>query len=168
MRTISYWVLVLAVLVGGANWVIGPVSAIYSPGAMLLVLGPTLAFLLAKLGLQATFAFLSRLVKNEVNEQDHKVIDLVNSVSFLFGGLGVVMGLIRVLRNLATPDGIGPGMAVCVMCLMYGAIPAILLLPFNDSIGARKLVRVAAAYAFVAAPAFVGATMLILKLANVV
>jgi len=59
----------------------------------------------------------------------------LGSYSPMFGLIGTIVGLIRMLRNLSDPAQIGSGMAVALVTTLYGVLAAALLfLPFASKI----------------------------------
>ncbi|NPV54398.1 MAG: flagellar motor protein PomA [Firmicutes bacterium] len=44
------------------------------------------------------------------------------SLAPAFGMIGTLIGLVQMLRNLDSPDKIGPGMAVALLTSLYGAL----------------------------------------------
>lgn len=56
-----------------------------------------------------------------------------------FGMIGTLVGLVGVLRNMADPASIGPGVAVALLTTLYGAVLANLVaLPLADLIARRS------------------------------
>ncbi len=53
-----------------------------------------------------------------------------------FGMIGTLIGLIQMLRNLASPESIGAGMAVALLTTFYGALSAnLIFIPLAGKLG---------------------------------
>ena len=60
-------------------------------------------------------------------EQAERVFRVMGSFSPMFGLVGTILGLIRMLRNLSDPSQIGSGMAVAQITPFYGVLLAALV-----------------------------------------
>ncbi len=66
---------------------------------------------------------------------DRNLFDQVGRFAPAFGMIGTLIGLIAMLNNLATPEKIGPGMAVALITTLYGAVVAnVFCLPFAEKL----------------------------------
>jgi chemotaxis protein MotA len=66
--------------------------------------------------------------REEADEECALVIETAAGYAPTLGILGAVLGLIRVMENLATPSGVGAGIAVAFVATVYGVGAANLLL----------------------------------------
>lgn len=156
LRIPLYWLFVTIVIMGGTLLEHLPLTAIYSPVAMIIVLGPLPVIALSQLGLRGALRLLLRLIRGEAAEGDGRVISLFISSAFLFAAFGVVIGNIHVMRNLANPDTIGPGIALSFVSLVYGILVPIYLLPFLSLDGVKELGRRSAVLAMLVVPSLMG------------
>jgi len=53
-----------------------------------------------------------------------RTLDLLAELAPAFGMLGTLIGLIQMLRNLDTPEALGPGMAIALITTFYGSFVA--------------------------------------------
>ena len=56
-----------------------------------------------------------------------RILATMASLAPAFGMIGTLIGLVQMLRNLDSPDKIGPGMAVALLTSLYGALWANLI-----------------------------------------
>ncbi len=82
-----------------------------------------------------------RVMENELVLDEQRDIDAVRFYESMggyaptIGILGAVMGLIHVMRNLADPDQLGPGIAVAFVATIYGvALANLFLLPIANKL----------------------------------
>lgn len=109
-----------------------------SPGALvdipsaILVLGMVLGGLIASFGPMA----LLRCIRQGLDNSPLPERELGTSLRvarhgyrlcWAAGGLGVIFGIIGVLSNLSDPSQVGPGVAISLFSLLYGALLAELL-----------------------------------------
>ncbi|MBW2736551.1 MAG: MotA/TolQ/ExbB proton channel family protein [Deltaproteobacteria bacterium] len=67
--------------------------------------------------------------------QSERVFRAFGAYSPMFGLIGTIVGLIRMLRNLSDPTQIGSGMAVALITTLYGVLAAaVLFLPIASKI----------------------------------
>lgn len=67
--------------------------------------------------------------------QSERVFRVFGSYSPMFGLIGTIVGLIRMLRNLSDPSQIGSGMAVALVTTLYGVLAAaVIFLPIASKI----------------------------------
>ena len=52
------------------------------------------------------------------------VVTAMGTFAPAFGMIGTLVGLVQMLTNMSSPDGIGAGMAVALLTTFYGAIIA--------------------------------------------
>lgn len=156
LRIPLYWLFVTFIIVAGTLLEHLPVSVIYSPVAMIIVLGPIPALLISQLGLAETFRFALRLARGETLETDARLLGLVISSAFLFAAFGVVIGNIHVMRNLGNPDSIGPGIALSFVSLIYGILVPIYLLPFLKVEAVKEIAKRSAVLAVLVVPSLMG------------
>ena len=161
-----YWAFVTLVFLAVVHLEHLPLSAVYSPTA-LLIFGPLPLLVLSQLGLGGSCRFALRLVRGTPEEGDARLVGLLISSAFLFGGLGIILGNIHVLRNLAHPDHVGPGVAYSFVCLIYAILVPIYLLPFLTAEGVRQLTRRSVALAFLVVPSLMGLTYFVLSVVKI-
>lgn len=78
--------------------------------------------------------------REEADEECALVLETAAGYAPTLGILGAVLGLIRVMENLATPAGVGAGIAVAFVATVYGVGAAnLLLLPLASRL--RSLAR---------------------------
>ncbi len=76
---------------------------------------------------------LKNILETEIAflEERHKagqtMFETMGSLAPAFGMIGTLIGLIQMLKNLSSPESIGPGMAVALVTTFYGALLANLL-----------------------------------------
>jgi len=65
-----------------------------------------------------------------------KILEFMGAASPAFGMIGTLIGLIRMLRGLDSPQQIGGGMAVALITTFYGALAAnLIFLPLAGKLG---------------------------------
>lgn len=72
-------------------------------------------------------------------DSSRKVFDLMAELAPAFGMMGTLIGLIQMLRNLDTPEALGPGMAVALITTFYGTFIAnVFAIPVSKKLVTRK------------------------------
>jgi chemotaxis protein MotA len=65
-----------------------------------------------------------------------KILDFMGASCPSFAMVGTLIGLISMLSNMESPDEIGAGMAVALVCTFYGALLAnLVFLPLGGKLG---------------------------------
>jgi chemotaxis protein MotA len=65
-----------------------------------------------------------------------KILDFMGASCPSFAMVGTLIGLISMLSNMKSPDEIGAGMAVALVCTFYGALMAnLIFLPLGGKLG---------------------------------
>jgi flagellar motor component MotA len=154
MKTLSVWSGILAsIAVGCALQGLHPQTFIH-PHAALMVFGPMLATLLFLCGPKGSISWFKRVYSANCNEQDREVARQLTSMAYLCGGIAFLTGTMHVFGNLANTSVIGSGVAVAMVGLLYGCIPALLLAPvtranaaMNASNNGKPMLYVAACFA---------------------
>ncbi len=73
-------------------------------------------------------------------DESKKVFDLMADLAPAFGMMGTLIGLIQMLRNLDTPEALGPGMAVALITTFYGTfISNVFAIPISKKLVTRKV-----------------------------
>ncbi len=73
-------------------------------------------------------------------DDSKKVFDLMAELAPAFGMMGTLIGLIQMLRNLDTPEALGPGMAVALITTFYGTfISNVFAIPVSKKLVTRKV-----------------------------
>ncbi len=112
--------------------------------------------------------FVVRLIHSRPNENDAKLVDQLNASAFLSSGIGVAVGNIHILRNLSHPEAIAAGVSASFLCLVYGMMVPILLLPFLNNPGAKALVRRTGTFVFLLMPGMLAVTWFALDVAKAI
>ena len=167
LRIPLYWMFITVFFITAIHQWIGHVGAVFEPVALALVLAPQAALLASQLGLQGGLRFLLRLSAGRPEEPDVRVVNQLMSCAFLYSGVGIVAGNVQVLQNLSNPAAIGPGIASAFMCLVYGLIVPVYLLPFMNAVGAKALVRRASIFVLLVVPSLIGLTYFTLSVTKV-
>lgn len=88
---------------------------------------------------------LQKILDNDINalQRRHEVgISVVTSMGTFapaFGMIGTLVGLVQMLSNMSSPDGIGAGMAVALLTTFYGAFMAnVFFLPLAGKLKNRS------------------------------
>jgi chemotaxis protein MotA len=72
----------------------------------------------------------------ERHSMGKKILDFMGSSCPSFAMVGTLIGLISMLSNMKSPDEIGAGMAVALVCTFYGALLAnLVFLPLGGKLG---------------------------------
>jgi len=72
-----------------------------------------------------------------------RIFDLLGELAPAFGMLGTLIGLIQMLRNLDTPEALGPGMALALLTTLYGSMIAnAFAIPISKKIAVQTANRV--------------------------
>jgi chemotaxis protein MotA len=65
-----------------------------------------------------------------------KVLEFMGAAAPAFGMIGTLIGLVQMLKNLESPEGIGAGMAVALITTFYGALAAnLIFIPLAGKLG---------------------------------
>lgn len=131
MKTILLWLSFAVCVVAGILLSGLSVSMLLQPTAGLIVLVPVALYLLYSLG-SGLRPFLGRSLRQELTEDDNRIIGTACSLGYLFAVIGMVIGFVMVMSNLSNPAQIGPGIATSVVSILYGAVPSIMLLPLRS------------------------------------
>lgn len=76
-------------------------------------------------------------------DSSRKIFDLMAELAPAFGMMGTLIGLIQMLRNLDTPEALGPGMAVALITTFYGTFIAnVFAIPVSKKLATRKDIAV--------------------------
>jgi len=151
MKVLFLWCSTLGLVVLGQILEGGHVGSVMQGTAAILVLGPILVYLFYAYGLKGFFSFFKRVLSSSVTVEDSPIIDTTATLGFLFAGVASVMGLIHVMENLADTSKLGAGIAVAFVSVIYGALPAILLLPIKNhmhgkAVGSSEMLKKAAGF----------------------
>ena len=128
MKTILLWIGFAGCIVGGAALQGIHAGVFLQPTAALIVLLPVLLYLLYSLGGDLP-GLLSRACQQKLTESDLATLDTAVSLGFVFGVIGMVTGMIATMANLSDSAQLGAGIALSFVSAIYGALPAVLLLP---------------------------------------
>lgn len=75
------------------------------------------------------------IIREQRDQEAVQVYDSMGGYAPTIGILGAVMGLIHVMRNLADPNELGPGIAIAFVATIYGvAFANLLLLPIANKL----------------------------------
>ncbi len=158
LRIPVYWMFVTVFFITAVQQWIGGIGAVFDPVAMALVIAPLPALVITQLGSRGAYRFLFRLTFDRLHEEDVRMVNLLMNCAFLYSGVGLIVGNIQVLRNLSNPGAIGPGIASSFMCLVYGMLVPVYLLPFLNAIGAKAMVKRASYFVLLLLPSLMGFT----------
>jgi hypothetical protein len=100
--------------------------------SLLIVIGGGLLFTLAQHGPKALGEALVAATSGGAASatlllQHHHVLQCLRNSLCAAAAVGFLIGLIQILGNLSDPSQLGPAMAVALLCCLYGAILAELL-----------------------------------------
>lgn len=130
MKTVLLW-LGFAVCIASGLLLAGlTVKVLLQPTSALIVLVPVALYLLYSYG-AGLGQFLGRAVRQEIQEDDCRVIETACALGFLFGIIGMVIGFVMVMSNLSDASKLGAGIAASVISIFYGAVPSLFLLPLR-------------------------------------
>lgn len=72
----------------------------------------------------------------ERHNQGKKILEFMGAAAPAFGMIGTLIGLIKMLKNLSSPDKLGAGMAVALVTTFYGALMAnLVFIPLAGKLG---------------------------------
>lgn len=72
----------------------------------------------------------------ERHSNGKKILEFMGASAPAFGMLGTLIGLVQMLRNLSSPEGLGAGMAVALITTFYGSILAnLVFIPLAGKLG---------------------------------
>jgi len=75
----------------------------------------------------------------ERHSEGRKILEFMGASAPAFGMIGTLIGLVKMLANLSSPDQIGGGMAVALITTFYGAILAnLIFIPLAGKLGIRS------------------------------
>lgn len=126
MRTLILVVATFLIIICGSALEGVHASSFYQPSALLVVFGPLVTYLLFALDPKGALGFLKRVFQQKLDSDDIALLDRMGSLGFLFGSISVVIGFVHVFQNLADTSRLGAGVAVALVGLVYGAVPAII------------------------------------------
>lgn len=65
-----------------------------------------------------------------------KILDFMGASAPAFGMIGTLIGLVKMLQNLSSPEQIGAGMAIALLTTFYGALLAnLVFIPLGGKLG---------------------------------
>ncbi len=74
-----------------------------------------------------------------------KILEFMGSAAPAFGMIGTLIGLVKMLRSLDSPESIGAGMAIALLTTFYGALAAnLIFLPLAGKLGLYSKVETTA------------------------
>ncbi|WP_265551335.1 MotA/TolQ/ExbB proton channel family protein [Trichlorobacter lovleyi] len=132
MKIILLWVCFGLCIIGGMVLQGISVGVLLQPAAMVIILLPVLVYLLYSYG-SGLPSFTARLLKQELLDTDQAVLDTVISLGFVFGTISMVAGMVMTMANLSDSSKLGAGIAMSFISAIYGATPAVLLLPLRSN-----------------------------------
>ena len=110
-------------------------------GSAIITVGVTIFALLMSYGSgfgSAVKAVLSRESDARSLKLAIAVFERGRSYAIVAGALGSVVGMVIILKNLDDPSALGPGLAMCLVTMLYGlALAYLLLLPVAGSLRRR-------------------------------
>jgi len=76
--------------------------------------------------------------QNQRHAAGKKMLDSMGSMAPAFGMIGTLVGLVKMLANLADPSSIGAGMAIALLTTFYGAVLAnTIFIPLSGKLDVR-------------------------------
>ena len=115
MKIISLLIIVFAIVAaifaGG-----GDILAFIDVPSLLVVIGPVIASISAKHGLEG-FKELFREGENQ-----SKILHTMGVTAILAGAIGTMIGLVIMLGNLSDKSALGPAFAIALLTLLYGLL----------------------------------------------
>ena len=113
---LSFSLLIIVFAIVAAIFVGGDIRAFIDVPSILVVIGPVIASISAKHGLEG-FKELFREGENQ-----SKILHTMGVTAFLAGAIGTMIGLVIMLGNLQDQAAIGPAMAISLLTTFYGAL----------------------------------------------
>ena len=129
MKIILSWVVTTIVICAAFFLAKMPLTAVVHSGALVLVMGPQLVFLIFEYGPNIA-GFFSRLSQNGVTEADRNNLAKAIQLGLMFSAFGFLLGIIQILRNADSLSTMGPGISLSLMSVLYAAISPILFIKF--------------------------------------
>jgi len=122
----------IAIALGAIALVTAPVgylSTLFDLPSILLVAGVVIGGLVASFGPRALLRTLRQALASSPQPDRNVEVGLRVAVhgrrlSWAGGALGSILGVIAMLSNLSDPSEVGPGLALCLLSLFYGAVAA--------------------------------------------
>ena len=114
MKIISLLIIVFAIV--AAIFVGGDIRAFIDIPSLLVVIGPVIASISAKHGLEG-FKELFREGENQ-----SKILHTMGVTAILAGAIGTMIGLVIILGNLSDKSALGPALAISLLTLLYGLL----------------------------------------------
>lgn len=137
MKIVLLWIGFMLCIAGGMLLQGISLGVLLQPTAALIVLLPVLLYLLYCHG-SGLPGFVSRLFQLELQETDLATLDTAVSLGFVFGAISMVSGMVMTMANLSDSSKLGAGIAVSFISAIYGAIPAVLLMPLRNNSKSAK------------------------------
>lgn len=134
MKTVLLWIGFVICIASGLLLAGLSVKVLLQPTSAIIVLVPVALYLLYSYG-AGVGQFFGRAVRQEIQEDDCRVIETASALGFLFGIIGFVIGFVMVMSNISDTSKLGAGIAMSVVSIFYGAVPSIMLLPLRTSAG---------------------------------
>ena len=120
MRILGLIVFVFAIIVGvGFN-----LSPLLNAQTFIIVFGSTIGMLMfSRLSIPTMLkAVFSSAASIEELQEGVKGWQLAGAYSLASGGIGTLIGLVLMLKNMSDPAAIGPAMAIAFTCIFYGFV----------------------------------------------
>ena len=114
MKIISLLIIVFAIVAGIFEG--GDILAFIDVPSLLVVIGPVIASISAKHGLEG-FKELFREGENQ-----SKILHTMGVTAILAGAIGTMIGLVIILGNLSDKSALGPALAIALLTLLYGLL----------------------------------------------
>ena len=129
---LAFLCLVLGMIIDGNLSSFGQIILFFDLPSFLFVGGISLFFTLAHHSFESGYlahqlAFSSEPLSFEETQPHLSVLTTLRSLYIGAGGIGLVIGLIKMLANMDDPNSLGPAVAVALLPLFYGMILAELM-----------------------------------------
>ena len=114
MKIISLLIIVFAIV--AAIFAGGDILAFIDVPSILVVIGPVIASISAKHGLEG-FKELFREGENQ-----SKILHTMGVTGIIAGAIGTMIGWVIILGNLSDKSALGPALAISLLTLLYGLL----------------------------------------------
>ena len=129
MRTTGFWLTVVATIsaVHLANG--GKLYMLLHLEAFILVVFPTVAFLLRGTGIHGFIPLGNRVVKGVLTAEDIALTSAAARLGFFLAGVAATIGALQALRNLSNVEQLGSAIVLAVSSILYAFVQAAFLIP---------------------------------------
>lgn len=162
MRTMIYWGSVIFIILAGHKFSGGRFDSFVGLRPASIVLLPVLCYFSYIFGWRGLKQFLRRIFKQKLTSKDAQIIDRGCSLGFLMGWIGSFIGILHVMANLKDSEPLTAAISLTFISLLYGSLPALMLLPICPAIAEKRTTHKAAGYSVAASIIMAGTLLYIL------